>query len=150
MGPAALRIGHKFSGSMPTIIDELTDNALDYNYKYNLTFYPGFRCIAYAFDGSRLIAAGINKPKTHTIIKDYYNNDRCTSIHAEADLIIHLLKIRPNKKKAITDVVIIRGTQKLLSSKPCISCQTLLHKFLPFVRIWWFNAPDNCWSVYLA
>jgi hypothetical protein len=150
LGPSELHIGRKFHGSMPSIINTLTEITLEYNDVYNTQFYPGFRCAAYAFDGSRLIAAGINKPKTHTILKSYYNNDRCISIHAEADLIIRLLKIKSHKMKAITDVVVIRGTQNLLSSKPCINCQAILHKFLPFIRVWWFSEPDNIWNIYLA
>lgn len=69
------------------------------------------------------------------------------SIHAEADLVMHLLKNKAIDN--VTDIVIIRGTTNLLNSYPCEICDGLLKMYFYKVRLWFFDVRKNGWIVKL-
>ncbi len=144
---STIRIGHKFKGAMPSILDEVLRIGLAYN-KINTRHFPGgLRCIAFAFDGSRLINYGENKPKTHTFTKKLYHDKMLMSIHTEADLIMKLIKM--DSIDDITDIIVIRGTKQPLNSHPCKICTGLLKMYFTKVRLWWYNRDNSKWQVEL-
>ena len=140
-----IKIGKKFSGTLPSILPEIIDVCKQYNKRNNRKFDPSLRCLALAFNGSRLVEFGENKMKTHPFLKEMYHDHNRMSIHAEADLVMKLLK-RNNINK-ITDVVVLRGTLKLLSSYPCHICYGLLEMYLSQTRLWCYNRDNKKWSV---
>lgn len=140
------KIGHKFKGSMPYILNELVFKSLNYNNKNPRNFPGGLRCVSIAMNGNKLVAFGKNTPKTHTFTKIYHDQHKM-SIHAEADMTMKILKCNNNQK--ITDIIIIRGTEKPLNSYPCSICKGLLNMYFDKVRMWWFNADLNKWEVEL-
>ena len=143
----AIKVGHKFKGSMPAILEEVLKMGLLYN-KLNARQFPGgLRCVAFAFDGSRLIGLGENKPKTHTFTKKLYHDKLLMTIHAEADLLMKLLK--SDSVEDVTDIVVIRGTKQPLSSHPCSICSGLFRMHFNKVRLWWYDADIKKWKVEL-
>ena len=85
--------------------------------------------------------------KTHPFTKKYHDQKKM-SIHAEADMVMQLIKADMLDK--ITDIVMIRGSNTLLSSRPCDLCMRLLNDYLEAARIWWFNEDKNKWIVELV
>lgn len=60
------KIGRKFKGSLPSILNEIADAGLEFNKLFPRKFIREYRCIALAFDGSRLVGFGKNKKRlTH-------------------------------------------------------------------------------------
>lgn len=143
----AIKVGHKFKGSMPAILEQVLKMGLMYNKINHRQFPSGLRCIAFAFDGSKLINYGENKPKTHTFTKKLYHDKLLMSIHAEADLMMKLIKY--NEIEDVTDIVVIRGTIQPLSSHPCDICSGLFKMYFNKVRLWWYDANDEEWKVEL-
>lgn len=140
------KIGRKFKGSLPSILNKIADAGLEFNKKFPRKFIKEYRCIALAFNGSRLVGFGKNKKKTHTFTKIYHDAMHM-SIHAEADLVMQLIK---NKKiETVTDIVIIRGTTNLLNSYPCEICEGLIKMYFFKIRVWFFDADKNKWLVNL-
>lgn len=125
-----------YHGSMPYIIDKIIAESLEFNTLNSRGFGRNERCVAYALSGSRLCAIGYNKKKTHTFTIKYHEQLK-NSIHAEADMIMELIK--KELLKDVTDVVTIRGTSKILRSHPCKLCYNILTTYLPSVRLWWYN-----------
>jgi hypothetical protein len=143
----AIKVGHKFKGSMPAILEEVLKMGLLYN-KLNARQFPGgLRCVAFAFDGSRLIGFGENKPKTHTFTKKLYHDKLLMTIHAEADLLMKLLK--SDSVEDVTDIVVIRGTKQPLNSHPCSICTGLFKMHFNKVRLWWYDSDIKKWKVEL-
>lgn len=129
---------------MPHIIDDIVEEALRFNIQNPRHFIRCERCICYALNGSRLLTIGFNQRKTHTFTKIYHDKLK-NSIHAEADMIMKLLKndILYN----VTDIVLFRGTTKPLDSRPCPICQGLLSMYLDSVRMWCYNTDDARWHM---
>ena len=105
---------------MPHIIDEITKDALIFNKENPRGFIRCERCITYA-----------EKLKN--------------SIHAEADMIMKLIKSDSLNK--VTDIVVFRGTNKPLNSYPCKICQGLLKTYLDSVRLWWYDYSSKEWKL---
>lgn len=133
----------RFHGSMPHILDDVIDIALEFNKMHPRSFEPGLRCISFAFNGSKLIEYGINKRKTHPFTKNYHDLLHTTQ-HAEANLTMKLLK--HNSIKLITDIVIIRGTKHILNSYPCPICSGLINMYFNKVRMWFFDHDNMIWK----
>jgi hypothetical protein len=132
---------------MPSILEEILNIGLSYN-RTNARYFPGsLRCISFAFDGSKLIGFGENKPKTHTFTKKLYHDKLLMTIHAEADLLMKLLK--SDSVDDVTDIVVIRGTKQPLNSHPCSICSGLFQMHFTKVRLWWYDADIKKWKVEL-
>lgn len=129
----------KYKKAIPHIIDEIAVNTLIYNKNNPRNFLPCYRVLSFAFDGSTLITIGENKKKTHPRYKDYADDKRL-SIHAEIDMILKLERM--NAMKKITDIVLIRGTTKLLDSFPCSFCYPNLKKYFSLCRLWFYSNDD--------
>jgi hypothetical protein len=142
-----LEISRLNNDSVPNNLILLGKICKIYNKLYTRKFVSSLRCLALAFDGSRIVEYGENKLKTHPFLKKMYHDKNLMSIHAEADLVMKLLKNDVIDK--ITDIVVLRGTSKLLSSHPCSICYGLLQMYLPNVRLWWFDADIKKWKVKL-
>lgn len=140
------KVGRKFKGALPSILNEIASASLEFNRRFPRKFIKEYRCIALAFDGSRLVGFGKNKRKTHTFTK-VYHDAMCMSIHAEADLIMQLL--RNKAMNNVTDIVVLRGTTNLLDSFPCHICEGLIKMYLTNIRVWYFNHTKNKWEVTL-
>ena len=142
-----IKVGHKFKGAIPAILEEVLRMGLVYN-KLNDRQFPGcFRCVAFAFDGSKLIGFGKNKQKTHTFTKKLYHDKMLMSVHAEADLIMKLLK--SDSINDVTDIIVIRGTKQPLNSHPCPICTGLLKMYFNKIRLWWYDSNIEKWKVEL-
>ena len=135
-----------FSGSMPYIVEEISNKALLFNRENPRSFEGSQRCVAYALDGSRLLTFGYNQRKTHTFTRIYHDKLKY-SIHAEADMTMKLLKYELLYK--VTDIITIRGTQRLLNSYPCSICQGLLNMYFNNVRLWWYSEKEKIWKIHL-
>jgi len=146
-GPSLLKVGHKFKGAMPNILNTITNIGIKYNKRYDRNFDGCFRCIAIALNGSKLIGYGVNKDKTHPFTKKLYHDNKYMTIHAEADLVMNLKKTEDINN--VTDIIVIRGAKKLLNSHPCKICSGLFKMYFKKVRIWWFDANVNKWKVYM-
>lgn len=127
---------------MPSILDELIDISLNFNKNNPRDFDTSYRCIAYAFDGSRLISVGYNTKKTPGAKYKIYADDAKLSTHAEIMMLKDILK--KNKENYITDIVVVRGTERLLDSKPCKFCLGFINKIFTNIRLWYFK--DNIWN----
>ena len=112
---------------MPHIIDEITKDALIFNKENPRGFIRCERCITYALNGSRLLAIGYNQRKTHTFTKMYHEKLK-NSIHAEADMIMKLIKSDSLNK--VTDIVVFR-----------------LKTYLDSVRLWWYDYSSKEWKL---
>lgn len=141
----SIKIGHRFKGSMPTILPEILELGLENNRKNSRGFSGGLRCVAFALDGSRLIGFGENKSKTHTFTKKLYHDKLHMTIHAEADLVMKLIKDKKIEK--VTDIVVVRGTVQPLSSHPCEICSGLFAMYFTKVRLWWYDSGIKQWKV---
>jgi len=143
-----LKVGIRFKYTLPEMLKELSSEVQNFN--LSRTDFHGstsYRCVALAFNGNKLLSIGINKLKTHPFTKKYHDQHRM-SIHAEADMVMDLIKT--NKIKKVTDVVVFRGTTNILSSRPCSICRGLLHMYMETVGVWWFDSDKNEWNVELA
>ena len=140
-----VKAGKRFKGTLPSILPEIAAMSIEHNLKNTRHFDSSLRCVAIALDGSRLVEYGENKLKTHPFLKETYHDLKRMSIHAEADLVIKLL--RRELTDGVTDVVVLRGTRRLLSSHPCSICYSLLRVYLRSVRLWWYDAETKGWRV---
>lgn len=140
-----IRIKRNFGGSMPSILPELIDISLNFNKNNPRDFETGYRCIAYAFDGSRLISSGYNIRKTPGAKYKVYAEDGKITTHAEIMVIKDI--IRNNLTDYVTDFIVIRGTDKLLNSKPCTYCCKFISKVFYNIRLWYYY--NNSWKVIL-
>lgn len=138
-----IKIQHRYKGVLPHVLDDISNMGLDYNRKYGRGFDPSLRCISFALNGNKLLEYGVNKNKTHTFTKKLYHDHLLNTIHAEADLTMKLLK--DNQIHLVTDIVIIRGTSKILSSHPCCVCTGLLKMYFNNVRMWYYDFDNNVW-----
>lgn len=141
----SFKVGRKFKGALPVILPDIIEMAKSYNIESEKNFEPNFRCLAIAFDGSRLVEFGENKSKTHPFLKTMYHDKRRMTIHAEADLTMKLLK--RELINSITDIVTFRGASNLLSSYPCDICYNLFQMYFDSVRLWWFDVKVKKWRV---
>lgn len=143
-----LKVGKRFKYALPEMLKELSLEVQEFNsMRTDFSNSMSFRCVALAFNGNKLMSIGVNKLKTHPFTKNYHDQHHM-SIHAEADMVMDLIK--KNKIKKITDVVVIRGTANILSSRPCHICRGLLHMYMETTRVWWFDSDKNEWKVELA
>ena len=140
-----IKTGSKFKGVMPHVLKELSILALDYNRDHPRNFTPEFNCISIAMSASTILRFGANKYKTHTFTKKMYHDHNLKSIHAEADMVMKLLKF--NEIKKVTDIITIRGTSKLLPSHPCKVCTVLFSMYFDAVRLWYYDG--KVWVVEL-
>jgi hypothetical protein len=138
-----IKTQHRFKGVMPHILEEVTEMGLTFNRKYPRKFDASLRCIAFAFSGNKLIEYGVNKKKTHTFTKKMYHDHLLNTIHAEADLVMKLLK--EDNIKNVTDIVLVRGTSQSLSSHPCHVCCGLFDMYFSKVRMWFYNYDTEEW-----
>lgn len=128
--------------ALPYSLDVLSDLALKFNSENDRNMCGCFRCIAFAVSGSKVISYGENIWKTHTFTKAYHDKNLNT-MHAEAHLVHKLIK--SNKIEKVTDIVVLRGTLRLLNSRPCYMCMSVLKTYLPKVRLWWYNSDKGLW-----
>jgi hypothetical protein len=138
-----IKIHHRFKGVLPHILEEVTEMGLKYNRCNPRRFDASLRCIAFAFSGNKLIECGVNKKKTHTFTKKLYHDHLLNTIHAEADLVMKLLK--DDEIKSVTDIIVVRGTSQSLSSHPCHICCGLFEMYFNNVRLWYYNYEDDLW-----
>lgn len=138
-----IKIGHRFKGVLPHILQEVADMGIDYNRSNPRHFDGGLRCIAFAFNGNKLIEYGENKKKTNPFTKKLYHDHLLNTIHAEADLVMKLLK--DNNLHLVTDIIVIRGTAKPLNSHPCHVCTGLFNMYFSNVRMWSYDFDNDKW-----
>lgn len=134
----------KYKRAMPHIIEEVAPKSLLYNKKNPRGFLSCYRTLAFAFDGTNLLAIGENKNKTHPKYKEYADDNRL-SIHAEIDMILKLQRL--NSIKKVTDILVIRGAANFLNSFPCKYCYPNLQKHFNMVRLWFFKDGKWCMKV---
>lgn len=78
--------------------------------------------------GGRVLAQGINKPKTNQFIETYAHHEDCT-IHAEAHVILQVRK-KIDLNGAKLYVARMRKNDKQPGiSKPCIMCQKIIRRY---------------------
>ena len=143
-----LMVGRRYKFSLPELLNELVEEVINFNsQRDDFSGSTSFRCVSLAFNGTKLLSVGYNKHKTHPFTKKYHDLHKM-SIHAEADMIMDLLK--RNKISKVTDIVVIRGSTTPLSSKPCEICRGLIVMYLLYVRVWWFDDVSNKWNVEIA
>ncbi len=143
-----LSIGRRYKSSLPEMLNELIDEVMTYNSnRIDFSYSTCFRCVSLAFNGTKLLSLGYNKHKTHPFTKNYHDLNRM-SIHAEADMVMDLIK--RNKINKVTDVIVIRGSHQPLSSRPCTICRGLLEMYLPSIRVWWYDDVDQDWKVEIS
>jgi hypothetical protein len=121
----------------------LSNKALLFNIsRTDNQFERQFRCISFAFSGTRLVTYGYNKMKTNPLFSDFVDFFKM-STHAEMSMLLNLVKLNAIYK--ITDIVVIRGSTNLLNSHPCNLCHAHLHDELESVRMWYFY--NNDWNM---
>lgn len=141
---SSLKIGHRFKGAVPSILYEAQRLSLNFNIENPRDFQPCIRCLALAFNGSKLVEYGYNKKKTHPFTQKLYHSKHKDSIHAEADLVMKLLK--DDKIDLITDIILVRGTSQPLNSHPCEICTGLFKMYFANVRLWFYDSLKEVWK----
>ena len=61
-------------------------------------------------------------------------------------VIILFIILKKDNIKKVTDLVVMRGTTKLLNSHPCTICTGLIKMYFTNVRVWYFDSNKNIWK----
>ena len=105
-----LMVGRRYKFSLPELLNELVEEVINFNsQRDDFSGSTSFRCVSLAFNGTKLLSIGYNKHKTHPFTKKYHDLHKM-SIHAEADMIMDLLK--RNKINKVTLSLMISSRKR--------------------------------------
>ena len=89
---------------------------------------------------NQIVAAGVNKRKTHPIMQRYQSNESRIFLHAEADALIRFMGLYGVNLLPECSLYVLRTTKtgRVASSKPCNGCMAMIEAL---------NVGQVCWTV---
>ena len=113
-----------------TTNNKISDRVYDYlvDFSKNADIVKSSRHAAAIVYRNQIVAAGVNKRKSHPIMQRYQSNEERIFLHAEADALIRFMGMYGVDLLPDCSLYVLRTTKtgRVAGSKPCEGCMAMI------------------------